>query len=557
MNSTKFPFRHFLQVIGLCSLTLFSCEKDKDDNKPNNNKSTGWFGQDNTNEIPANVNNPFDADPSTLPTAIDLTQFFPPVGDQGQFGTCVAWATAYNCKSALEAIKFGLTQQQLASANYQLSAKYLYLSIPSDKKNGCNGTDFVPALDVMLNKGVATKAAVPYTDLGNCSSNDLNGAGDADAAKHKIKFYRKIDFTATAIRQALAARMPVILGAKLDDSFMQWNSETVYQSHTSFDNVGIHSYHAMCIVGYDNFKGPRGAFKVVNSWSPNWGSGGFIWVDYNFMINGFAFNKNLYVAVNDDQRPDPSNPDPPVGTNGVELSPWVDSEGPELDSGGTWRRINFDIYNEGTQAANAEKDWGYAYLYYNAFDAEDYGIVFYDRFKNVGTYKTITYGITDVQSGATGFTIHVNIPSGSSFSKQLFAGQGISRTYPMPADLNGYYYLVLVVDATDKFVENDESNNLFYTTDQDPKLFFNGIGERKANSDQRDVFKNILTRNQIHSKEAKAYRTAVKPHNPNAYTPQEIIGFLKKEARNGGLARKLAAAKGRNQGRAGSLSAGK
>jgi hypothetical protein len=101
----------------------------------------------------------------------------------------------------------------------------------------------------------------------------------------------------------------VVVGAKLDDSFMAWNSETVYQNATTTNQVGIHSYHAMCIVGYDNNRGPRGAFKVVNSWSKSWGAAGFIWVDYNFMVDGFSFNKNFFVAVNDDQKPeDNGNP---------------------------------------------------------------------------------------------------------------------------------------------------------------------------------------------------------------------------------------------------------
>jgi C1A family cysteine protease len=542
MKSPAFNLQPFKAVL-LSSLILFSvsCKKDEDDTNPNNNnKSTGWFGSDNTNTIPTNLNNPFEADPSSLPSSVDLSQFFPPVGDQGQYGTCVAWAAGYNAKTALEAIKFGLTPQQLASSNYQLSAKYLFTAIANAKKGeNCNGTDFVPALDVMLNKGIATKSTVPYSDLGNCSESSLNTSWDSDAAKHKIKFYRKIDFTITAVKQALAARMPVILGAKLDDSFMQWNTETVYQNHTSFDNVGIHSYHAMCIVGYDNTKGPRGAFKVVNSWSPNWGASGFIWVDYNFMVNGFAFNNNLYVATNDDQKPNPSDPDPVVNPSGVDVVPWVYDDYSETQSGAfpTGREMEFDIFNIGTTPAQASTKWGYAFLYYNAYNANDYGVIFYDEFD-----PTAPAGSYNVRTGGTykGLQINVNIPSNGSFAENFETGSAsLYRSYSMPATLNGEYYLVLVADATDKFVENDESNNLFYTTDQFPKSFVNGVGTRSV-AGQPDRFVNKLSKAQIFTPQAWEYRTAVKPHNRNAYTPEEIIGFLKKEARNGGLAKKIA-----------------
>jgi len=339
-----------LTLFLILPVLFFSCEKAEDsDTDPINIilNSTGWFGSDNTSTIPENVSNPFQGDPSTLPTSVDLSQYLPPIGDQGQYGTCVAWATAYNAKSAIEAIKFGLTPSDLQKPGYQMSAKYLFTALPSDKKGAdCNGTDFTPALDILLTKGVATKATVPYTNLGNCSETNLDPSWNTDAAKHKIKYYRKIDNTINSIKQALADKMPVILGAKLDDSFMQWNSESVYQFATGTDQVGIHSYHAMCIVGYDNNKGPRGAFKVVNSWGSQWGANGFVWVDYNFMINGFSFNQNFFIAVNDEQKPNPADPDP-VGTSGVDLAAWVDSESllndPTKDN--TWRAMDFDIYN--------------------------------------------------------------------------------------------------------------------------------------------------------------------------------------------------------------------
>jgi len=347
------------------------------------------------------------------------------------------------------------------------------------------------------------------------------------------------------LKQALAGKMPVILGAKLDDSFMSWNSETVYQNATSTTQVGIHSYHALCIVGYDNNKGPRGAFKVVNSWSAQWGANGFIWVDYNFMFSGFAFNKNFFVAVNDDQKPDPgTNPEPVVA--GAEIAPWVDADYPEPDSiDAPWRTMEFDIYNTGNQTAPASSDWGYAYIYYNALNANDYGIIFYDRLKNVGSYKSISYGKTDTETNSYGFTINVNIPADKSLSSELFTGNGLVRSYTMPTNLNGSYYLVLVADATDKFVETDESNNLFYTTDQEPKQFVNGVGTRMNMMDEN--FKNVFTKSQMHTNSARRYNSAVKPKYRNAYSPEEILGFLKREAGNGNLAAKMAAAKIGNQ----------
>lgn len=530
----------------LISVThLFSgCEtSDKDPNPKDSVRSTGWFGSDDPATIPQNVSLPnFDGSGSGLPASMDLSPFFPPIGDQGQYGTCVAWASAYNCKTAIEAVKFGLTPTQLSSAAYQLSPKYLFTALPNDKKgDNCNGTDFVPALDVMLNKGVASQATVPYSSLGNCSQTTLDPSWNTDAAKHKIKYYRRIPDNVNDIKQALAAKIPVILGAKLDDSFMGWNSESVYQSHTSFTNVGIHSYHAMCIVGYDNNKGPRGAFKVVNSWSSQWGAGGTIWVDYNFMVNGFAFNKNFFIAVNDEQKPDPSQPDPPA-SSGVDLAPWIDDDYAATNLGATVRKMEFNIYNIGNQPALASSNWGYAYLYYNAYNANDYGIVFYDDFKNVNAYRDITqnsYPAMPPSPAYFGLTINCNIPADDDLANELFNDIGIIRTYQMPNTLTGLYYLVLVVDVTNKFTEQDENNNMFYTTDQEPKYFEDGYGTRRAVTN--DVFHNPIRFMKKENAEVRQFRSAVNTKNRNAYSPEEILGLLKKEAQNGNLARQIAA----------------
>ena len=225
--------RKIFSAFSLLLLVLFlnACKEDSPSpSAPANVRKTGWQGSDDPSTIPENLNNPFEGDPSTLPTNIDLSAYLPPIGDQGQFGTCVAWATAYNCKTALEAIKFNLSQNQLQSPSYQLSPRYLFTALADDKKGAdCNGSDFTPAMELMLTKGVASKAAVPYENLGNCSQALLDPAWNSDAAKHKIKYYRRLDNDVVTLKQALAAKMPVVVGAKLDDSFMAWNSETVYQ----------------------------------------------------------------------------------------------------------------------------------------------------------------------------------------------------------------------------------------------------------------------------------------------------------------------------------------
>ena len=58
-----------------------------------------------------------------------------------------------------------------------------------------------------------------------------------------------------------------------------------FDENTEFCWTGKHPLenqegHAVCIIGYDdNLYG--GAFEIVNSWGPNWGNSGYLWIKYS------------------------------------------------------------------------------------------------------------------------------------------------------------------------------------------------------------------------------------------------------------------------------------
>ncbi|HOI87619.1 MAG TPA: hypothetical protein PLV51_07135, partial [Lentimicrobium sp.] len=88
-----------------------------------------------------------------LPTATDLSSKFPPIGDQGKYGTCVTWAVGYNMKTALNGIDNQWTKTQLAQASNQTSPRDLFLAIPSSQKgSNCNGTQFESAMDQLITR---------------------------------------------------------------------------------------------------------------------------------------------------------------------------------------------------------------------------------------------------------------------------------------------------------------------------------------------------------------------------------------------------------------------
>jgi len=536
-------FQKFALFLFMFSIVLASgCKKDDPntpDPKPDPGDTTstsyslGWFGTDDPSQVPSSTNFGFGS--GSVPASYSLIDKFPPIGDQGQYGTCVAWAVAYNTKTTINGIAKGYGASDLASANKQFSPRDLFTAIDdANKGENCGGTNFNFALDVVQNRGVATMATAPYTtNLGTCSKSTLDPAWTQEAAGFKIKWWRKIDKSITAIKENISQNVPIVFGAKLADNFMSHNSDEVITSATSYDNVGQHAYHAMVIAGYDDNKGPNGALRCVNSWGTSWGGNGYFWVDYNFFMNEFLSSlsneTNLYIAANGDSDTNPPD-DVDPNVTGVDLIPWVfDDWSTQNWDWPTERKIDFNIYNAGNASANASADWAYYYIYYSAFDANDYGVIFYDQFNT--SIPENTYDCPNDWN----CIFNIPIPAGDNFANYAWGDYYVERTYYMP-QITGYYYLLCIADAEDKFQEQDELNNLFYTT-VDPVHFQNGM-EYKSSDKSPFTFKNDVAFSKENIKQSK-FNSAVTQKFRNAYTPEEMIEFFKKEKESGRIDQKV------------------
>jgi hypothetical protein len=511
----------------------YSCNDDDTNTDPVTDKrATGWNGNDVPSQVPAFLGT-FGEQTNTTVTdkSVDLSAYMPPIKSQGDYGTCVCWAVGYYGKTITEAVGKNLTSKDLQNEQNQLSPGDLWEAIdgPPIKNKDCEGTSIESAMRVLQRRGVLTWQQAPYQSI---SCNITAKPSSSETLKHKISYYRRIEQTVAAIKNNLKNKIPVAFAAPVSDVFQAYKGGIMANS----SYIGPpENGHAMIVIGYDDNKS---AFKIANSWG-NWGEAGFCWIDYNFFVKQFVSNGNLYIMGDSDKNSPKINSD-----FGSDLTPWVFSDQSDAKLSGitTQRLLEFNIYNIGSKGASATNGWEFYYIYYNAFDAKDYGILFKDKFNT--TVSASSYKC----ASSVDCSFNYAIPSGSDFASEVFGRNSIKRTYKMPSNLNGSYYLILYADATSKIDEQNEQNNLFYTTGQDPIVFKNGTAARVSNGveiatsfkfeNKQKITPILLKNNEFHS--------AINNENMNAYSPDEIIGFLKEKKKSGELDKKIMENSGTN-----------
>jgi C1A family cysteine protease len=206
----------------------------------------------------------FSTHDNNAPVSIDWTTkgVVNPVRDQGQCGSCWAFATTANAESV-----WAISKGQLLD----LSEEFLvdcasgvgYFNL------GCNGGQPDSALKYMINNGQCTEASYPYTSgvtktAGSCQKCPSAG----------VSFTNCFDVTPkdqVALKSAVS-KQPVVIAIEADTKYFQ-----SYSSGILTDGVkcGTNLDHAVEIVGFGTENGID-YWKVRNSWSESWGENGYI-----------------------------------------------------------------------------------------------------------------------------------------------------------------------------------------------------------------------------------------------------------------------------------------
>lgn len=202
------------------------------------------------------------------PTTFLITNL-PPILDQGNYGTCVANA-------------FSFTVSKQTNKNILLSRFYLYnicRSIDYCPLNKDDGTTIRTACRAIKSYGICKENIYPYF-YSNFSL--LPSLTAFQNSKRFIKFtYLFINQDLTSIKNSLVTyNSPIIFGLKIYSSFMSSTNGIIPLPNTQIDP--LLGGHCITLVGYND---TTQMFTCSNSWGTNWGSRGYCYLPYAYVLN--------------------------------------------------------------------------------------------------------------------------------------------------------------------------------------------------------------------------------------------------------------------------------
>ena len=314
-------------------------------------------------KIPVYVAKSYKGGRRATSAVVDLTPNMPPIGNQGQQGSCVGWASAYAIRSYLYHAD---TQKAYLQSNGSLdgttvfSPAFVYNSINNGSDEGSSPRD---AYSLMIQQGVCSLSDMPYQE--NYPGYKVQ---PTDSQKQKAANFRITGFGRTLVntdnlKACLSQGTIIQLSIKCDRNFIyptsQIAGEYVWKIFDEGSYAGLHANHAIVLVGYDDSKN---AFKLMNSWGTNWANKGFIWMDYGIISQVV---KEAYIPYTISSFAQLAVYDPSTNYSGA--GTWVEKAAyPGMYPGGVdvSFTINNIIYVSGSGTSDNDNAWlGKASLY--------------------------------------------------------------------------------------------------------------------------------------------------------------------------------------------------
>jgi len=220
--------------------------------------------------------------PTSIPTSLDLSNTMQPVRNQGDEGSCVAFAAC------------AMKESQEDNEGH-LSTRFLYERI----KQPGGGAYPRDAMDILLNIGVCPEECqtyIPNTITTPCS-NSLELS-----KQNKIKIYARL-LTIDDMKQCLNQFGCFSITFMIYDGWIEPDSNHVV--HTTGNALGGHN---VTCCGYNN---NTKLLKFKNSWGTSWGKEGYGYISYSDAITTlYDAWKSIDIPESDEEKLTPPEPEP-------------------------------------------------------------------------------------------------------------------------------------------------------------------------------------------------------------------------------------------------------
>lgn len=234
-----------------------------------------------------------------LPYAASLERYVPPVLRQ-EGGTCVGFSTFYYALSTMYNQKLGMTDGREKYV-HSFDPYFIYSIIYNEKDDCDQGLHFNDALDLLYRAGSKKLFLPPFTSCNSKWSKEKLMETLPYTQPYSVdQFYilKSIDrqFIQTTKELISTYNTPVIVGMSFVKSMYPFSSN----NPSGVDASGLwtptvseneEGGHALCIVGYDDYK-YGGAVRIVNSWGRDYGDNGYMWVKYTDLIK---YTREAYI----------------------------------------------------------------------------------------------------------------------------------------------------------------------------------------------------------------------------------------------------------------------
>lgn len=198
----------------------------------------------------------FDATGIATPQSVDLRPKMPPVWDQGQLGSCTAFALT----AAMAFLHDGFEGSQL----------WLYYKerVAEGDVHQDAGAQIRDGIKVLAKLGLPPEADWPY--LVSKFAKAPPAKANRDARHNLVAQYQRLTGP-TDYRACLAAGSPFVVGISVFESFESDAVAKTGDVPMPEPHEKLIGGHAICVVGYE----ADGRYIVRNSWGPDWGDAGY------------------------------------------------------------------------------------------------------------------------------------------------------------------------------------------------------------------------------------------------------------------------------------------